>query len=66
LGDVQRLANGNTLVTYCNAGVLHEVDASKALVQTWTFSGAVGYSEHRTSLYGAPERPWSSVGLGGF
>ena len=28
LGDVQRLWNGNTLATYSNAGVFHEVNAA--------------------------------------
>lgn len=57
LGDVQRLPNGNTLVTYCNAGILHEVDADKQLVQSWAFSNGVGYADHRENLYGTPERP---------
>jgi hypothetical protein len=57
LGDVQRLANGNTLVTYCNAGIMHEVDADKQLVQSWQFSNGVGYADHRETLYGAPVRP---------
>lgn len=57
LGDVQRLPNGNTLVAYCNAGVLHEVDAEKQLVQSWTFGNGVGYADYRHSLYGAPVRP---------
>lgn len=57
LGDVQRLPNGNTLVTYCNAGILHEVDAARQLVRSWQFTNGVGYAEHRESLYGPPARP---------
>ncbi len=55
LGDVQRLESGNTLVTYSNAGTIHEVDADGALVQSFT-SDAFGYSLHRPSLYGAPPK----------
>ena len=36
LGDVQRLLNGNTLVTYSNAGVAHEVDAQGTLVMRFS------------------------------
>lgn len=57
LGDVQRLPNGNTLVTYCNAGAIHEVDSAGELVQSWTFSNGVGYVDHRSSLYGPPDNP---------
>ena len=57
LGDVQRLANGNTLVTYSNAGVLHEVDPQGELLQTWEFPDGIGYASHRTSLYGPPDVP---------
>lgn len=57
LGDVQRLSNGNTLVTYCNAGILHEVNTDEQLVQSWQFSNGVGYADHRESLYGVPLRP---------
>jgi hypothetical protein len=57
LGDVQRLANGNTLITYCNAGVVHEVDEAGQLLQEWTFGGSMGYVEHRRSLYGPPDDP---------
>lgn len=57
LGDVQRLANGNTLVTYSNAGLLHEVDPAKSRVQTWSFGGGVGYAEHRPSLTASPLQP---------
>ncbi len=52
-GDVQRLPNGNTFVTYSPTGVMHEIDASGTLlreVETTT----IGYSRHRKTLYGPP------------
>jgi len=54
LGDVQRLPNGNTLVTFSSGGVLHEIDPSGALVQT--ISGPGGYAEWRETLYGPAAR----------
>lgn len=58
LGDVQRLPNGNTLVTYSNAGVVHEVNSDRQLIQemTWRTGGAIGYVNHRPTLYGPPPR----------
>jgi hypothetical protein len=56
-GDVQRLPNGNTLITYSNKGVIVEVDSSWNVVQTVTSSGgAFGYADWRETLYGAPDR----------
>jgi len=55
LGDVQKLGNGNVLVTYSNNGVIHEVSPSGTLLRTLTASG-FGYSDVRGSLYGAPDR----------
>lgn len=55
LGDVQRLPNGHTLITYSTAGKLVEVDAQWNVVQTFTSSG-FGYAEWRPSLYGPPAR----------
>ena len=55
LGDVQRLPNGNTLVTYSNSGVIHEVDGSQNLVQSFTI-GSAGYVIHRPTLYGPPPK----------
>jgi hypothetical protein len=54
LGDVQRLWNGNTLVTYSNAGTFHEVNAAGTLLESISFSvgGGVGYATKRQSLYG--------------
>jgi hypothetical protein len=57
LGDVQRLPNGNTLVTYSNRGMMHEVDPAGKLVQSLEASSlSLGYSTHRPTLYGAPPR----------
>lgn len=55
-GDVQRLPNGNTFVTYSNSGVIHEIDADRSLVREVKL-GPVGYSRHRKSLYGEQESP---------
>jgi len=55
LGDVQRLANGNTLVTYSNSGVIEEIDSDKNLVQELA-TASFGYVEHRPTLYGPPPR----------
>ena len=54
LGDVQRLPNGNTLVTYSSAATIVELDASWNPVQTFTVR--VGYSSWRPTLYGPPPR----------
>ena len=54
LGDVQRLPNGNTLITYSTDGVILEVDPSWATVQTLT--GSYGYADWRETLYGPPPR----------
>ena len=54
LGDVQRLPNGNTLITYSTSGVILEVDRSWAMVQT--LSGSYGYADWRETLYGPPAR----------
>ncbi len=54
LGDVQRLPNGNTLITYSTDGVILEVDPSWATVQTLT--GSYGYADWRATLYGPPPR----------
>ena len=50
-GDVQRLPNGNTLVTYSPNGVIHEVDANGTLLREVT-TDTIGYSRHRKTLYG--------------
>jgi hypothetical protein len=53
LGDVQRLPNGNTLVTYSIAGKMHEIDPNKNLVME-ADGDSFGYSTWRPSLYGPP------------
>ncbi|MBN2717022.1 MAG: aryl-sulfate sulfotransferase [Deltaproteobacteria bacterium] len=55
LGDVQRLPNGNTLVTYSSAGVIHEVTSSGELVRRIDIDG-LGYADWRPILYGEPAR----------
>jgi len=56
LGDVQRLPNGNTLITYSNTGVLHEVNSMGQVVQTISAGTPLGYAMHRESLYGPPPK----------
>jgi hypothetical protein len=57
-GDIQRLDNGNTLVTYSSAGVIHEVAPDGELVQELQFplGSAVSYAVKRSSLYGGPPK----------
>lgn len=52
-GDVQRLANGNTFITYSTTGVFHEINAAGGLLREIT-TDPVGYSQHRLTLYGPP------------
>jgi hypothetical protein len=54
LGDVQRLPNGNTLVTFSTASIIHEIDPQRTLIQS--FNGPGGYAEWRPTLYGPPAR----------
>jgi hypothetical protein len=58
LGDVQRLANGNTVIAYSTQGILQEIDANMTLLQeiSWPLGGAFGYIHKRASLYGPPPR----------
>ena len=53
-GDVQRLANGNTIITYSTSGLMQIVDANDAVVLEVKGSGSFGYVEFRESLYGLP------------
>ena len=53
-GDVQRLANGNTIITYSTSSLIQIVDASDAVVLEIKGSGSFGYVEFRESLYGPP------------
>jgi len=55
LGDVQWLPEGNVLVTFSTAGLIQEIDASRAIVQSINV-GTVGYSDWRPTLYGPPAR----------
>jgi hypothetical protein len=58
MGDVQRLSNGNTVIAYSTQGVLEEVDASGAVLQTleWPLGASFGYIQKRSTLYGPPPR----------
>lgn len=56
LGDVQRLENGNTLITYSNASWIYEVDSDGQIVQTYQSEDPLGYMMHRDSLYGPPPK----------
>jgi hypothetical protein len=53
LGDIQRLPNGNFLVTFSTSGQIHEISPAGALVAKFTAS-SFGYAEFRESLYGPP------------
>ena len=53
-GDVQRLSNGNTIITYSTSSLMQEVDASDTVVLDVKGSGSFGYVEFRDSLYGPP------------
>lgn len=54
LGDVQRLPGGNTLVTFSNDSIVHEVTPDKKVVVKWKgmLGTRLGYSEWRPDLYG--------------
>jgi hypothetical protein len=56
LGDVQRLPNGNILITYSTGGVIEEIDAAGQLVATFRVNSPeqFGYTEFRETLYGPP------------
>lgn len=58
LGDVQRLDNGNTLVTYSSGSTVHEVNAAGELLQElrWDNNQRLGYATKRATLYGPPPR----------
>jgi hypothetical protein len=56
LGDVQRVGNGNTLITYSNSGTIHEVDtATASLLAVFESNPIVGYAIRRDALYGPPQ-----------
>src|SRR5690606_31763617 len=55
LGDVQRLPGGNTLVTFSNASIVHEVDPQTNIVMEFDGGGSrIGYTLWRETLYGSP------------
>jgi hypothetical protein len=54
LGDVQRLPNGNTLVTYSTIGVIQEVTPGGEVAREIELSSPVGYTTFRETLYGPP------------
>lgn len=52
LGDVQRLPGGNTLITFANDSVVHQVDQEKNVVLEFDGNGAnIGYVLWTPSLY---------------
>jgi hypothetical protein len=51
-GNAQRLPNGNTLVTYSNPGVMHEVTPDGVKVVEITANPYLGYASWRRDLYG--------------
>ncbi len=55
-GDVQRLANGNTMIAYSSAGVIQELNPNKGVIQemTWPLGYSVSYIMKEDSLYGGP------------
>lgn len=54
LGDVQRLENGNTVITYSNRGRIVEV-ANDSVVREYS-TDSLGYSMFRSTLYGPPPK----------
>jgi hypothetical protein len=56
MGDVARLPNGNTLVTYSASGIVEELDPQGSVLQelSWPLGGATGYTNKRPTLYGPP------------
>lgn len=55
LGDVQRLPSGNTLVTFSNDSLIHEIDSEGTLLLEIDGGGdALGYALWRETLYGPP------------
>jgi len=53
-GGVQRLPNGNSVVTFSSNGVIHEIDPDKVLVREIVVSDSIGYTTKRATLYGPP------------
>ncbi len=53
-GDVKELPNGNLFVTYSDTGAFHEITKTGTLLRQTATTTAVGYSEHRGTMYGPP------------
>jgi hypothetical protein len=53
-GDVKEQPNGNLFITYSDSGTLHEITKTGTLLRKITTTTAIGYSEHRSTLYGPP------------
>lgn len=53
-GDVQRLANGNTLVTFSSNGVYQELGPNDELLRETIMRDPTGFATRRASLYGPP------------
>ena len=53
-GDVKEQPNGNLFITYSDSGTFHEITKSGTLLRKITTTTAIGYSEHRSTLYGPP------------
>jgi hypothetical protein len=53
-GDVKELPNGNLYITYSDTGAFHEISKTGTLLRKVTTTTAVGYSEHRSTMYGPP------------
>lgn len=56
MGDVQRLANGNTMVAYSTKGIIREVDSGGNVLQELKTTANFGYIQKRATLYGPPPR----------
>jgi hypothetical protein len=50
-GDVQRLPNGSTIITYSTSSLIQVVNANDAVVLEVRGQGSFGYTEFRESLY---------------
>jgi hypothetical protein len=53
-GDVKEQPNGNLFITYSDSGTFHEITKTGTLLRKVTTTTAIGYSEHRSTMYGPP------------
>jgi hypothetical protein len=53
LGDVQKLPNGNVLITTSQIGTIQEIDENNVLIKEMKFT-SLGYTHYRPTLYGEP------------